>query len=121
MRINIGTQDILWWLSDVREPCFFGQAKPPMTKYSDASNKGWGGHCHDNTTGGRWSSEEQEHHINWLELKATDLTLKTLTKYRTDSCLELFLDNTCAVTYINNIGEGGGGEISTLNTIVSGM
>ena len=118
MRINMGTQDILWWLSgNIHEPYFFGHVKPSLTLYSDASNKGWGGHCHNNTTGGRWSSEEQKHHINWLELKAADLTLKTLTKDRTDSCLELFLDNTCAVTYINNMG----GRISTLNTIVSDM
>ena len=60
---------------------------------------------------GLWSADEKKkHHINWLELKAADLTFKALTKYRTDSCQESRFDNTCAIIVGRKWG-GRGSEV----------
>ena len=42
---------------------------------TDASKKGWGAFCQGIPTGGEWTSEEKENHINILELKAVKLAL----------------------------------------------
>ena len=47
---------------------------------SDASLIGWGAACQDQRTGGPWSDQEKESHINCLELLAATLALKTFTK-----------------------------------------
>jgi len=47
----------------------------PSTR-TDASLLGWGETCNGMSTGGRWSVEEAEQHINYLELKAAILALK---------------------------------------------
>ena len=46
---------------------------------SDASKKGWGASCQGITTGGPWSKEEKNLHINILELKAMKLALLNFT------------------------------------------
>jgi len=47
---------------------------------SDASNMGWGATNGKDRTGGQWSLEETTHHINYLELLAIFLALKTFAK-----------------------------------------
>ena len=43
MQINLGTQDILWWLlENIHEHFSFSYIKPSLTMYSDASNRSWG-------------------------------------------------------------------------------
>uniref|UniRef100_A0A914XPV2 Reverse transcriptase domain-containing protein n=1 Tax=Panagrolaimus superbus TaxID=310955 RepID=A0A914XPV2_9BILA len=47
--------------------------KPPpvsMAIRTDASLEGWGFHCGDSSSGGRWNKAEKKLHINALELKA---------------------------------------------------
>ena len=54
---------------------------------------------------GSWTSQEQEMHINCLELLATELAMKSsfLKSYRGVTVL-LQLYNSTAVAYINNLG-----------------
>ena len=54
------------------------QPTPDMTLTTDASTKGWGAVYGEQKTGGPWSLEEQGFHINYLELKAIWLGLKSL-------------------------------------------
>ena len=49
-----------------------------MTLTTDASTKGWRAVYGEQKTGGPWSLEEQGFHINYLELKAIWLGLKSL-------------------------------------------
>ena len=42
---------------------------------SDASLQGWGARCGEQTTGGAWSHQEAEFHINYLELLAATLAV----------------------------------------------
>ncbi len=71
---------------------------------SDASLAGWGAVCNYQQTGGPWSQEEHNLHINCLELLAATLALKTFTKGQTGLLVLLKMDNTTAVAYVNNQG-----------------
>jgi hypothetical protein len=59
------------------------------------------------TTGGRWSTIEQQAHINVLELKAAFFALKSLCVNDRDVYIHLQLHNTTAVAYLNKMGGGG--------------
>ena len=71
---------------------------------SDASLQGWGAVCNEVSTGGSWSPQERQLHINCLELLATQLALKTFVKSQQGISVLLQLDNSTAVAYINNLG-----------------
>ncbi len=99
--------DLQWWtrnLSTLSGP--ITQPKPSYVMFTDASLEGWG--CHDPesgiSSGGRWDLEEQKHHINYLELKAIWLSLKSLCKQMTHKHVRIMSDNTTAVACINKQG-----------------
>jgi hypothetical protein len=52
---------------------------PKITITTDASMRGWGAVLGAISIGGRWSSEEQNNHINTLEMMAIFLALKSFT------------------------------------------
>ncbi len=58
----------------------------------------------DNHTGGLWNSQEQQHHINYLELKAVSLGLQSLCSDVTNKHIRILTDNTTTVAYINAMG-----------------
>ena len=80
---------------------------PPATEMvitSDASKMGWGATFGNLSTNGRWSKQESDLHINVLELKATFLAIQAFLKNQSNLAVKLRLDNTTAVTYVNNQG-----------------
>ena len=58
----------------------------------------------DVQTGGPWLLSERGEHINYLELLAALKALQCFTATLRDSAVELRLDNTSAVSYINRLG-----------------
>lgn len=97
--------NISWWLKDEKNiPHFFGHLDFELKLFSDASLQGWGGHDNKSSTGGRWSVEERKHSINWLELLAAFFTLKSFAKELSNCNIILYIDNKCAVHYVNNQG-----------------
>ena len=96
--------NLSWWISLDRK--FLSTPivlpVPSVTIESDVSNKGWGAVLNGQSrTGGIWSVQEQEHHINYLELLAAFLALQAFGKAWADIVV---LDNMTAVTYINQKG-----------------
>ena len=75
-----------------------------MVITSDASKMGWGATFGNLSTNGRWSKQESDLHINVLELKATFLAIQAFLKNQSNLAVKLRLDNTTAVTYVNNQG-----------------
>ena len=71
---------------------------------SYASNVGWRAAFQNEKTGGLWSKKEVLHHINYLELLAAFLALKSFMKGRKDWIALLKMDNITALTYINKMG-----------------
>ena len=69
-------------------------------------------------TNGKWSQKESLQHINYLELKASFLALKTFLKGKSRVTVPLQLDNTTTIGYINNKG---GSRAPQLMTLALGM
>lgn len=78
---------------------------PALTLYSDSSKTGWGGVnvTYNTHTNGLWSEQEKLEHINVLELKAASLTIKSLTGVMQDAHIQIFMDNTVAISYVNSL------------------
>ena len=96
---------LTWWIDNVltvSKPISHGN--PDLTLTTDASNLGWGAVCWETSTGGFWSLEEQRYHINFLELKAVLLGLKSLCGAFSEKHSVVQTDNTTAVAYINAMG-----------------
>ena len=77
---------------------------PDLTIETDASLLGWGAATEGTSTGGLWSEEERQSHINHLELMGAELAVRTFTKDRAVSRVHLRMDNKTAVCYINHMG-----------------
>ena len=107
--------DLLWIIQNIAT--FNGKVfqEPEINLFvnSDASLTGWGASCNGQTTGGRWSLSESNNHINFLELLAAFLALQSFVS-QSNIHVRLKLDNTTAVSYINNIG---GIRSEPLNTL----
>ncbi len=99
-------QEIQWWRDHLI--AWNGRAilRQPiqLTIETDASTKGWGAHCQGISTGGRWSPEEKELHINCLEFLAGSFAVKTFAKGMGKVHILLLMDSVSAVSYINKLG-----------------
>ena len=65
---------------------------------------GWGatdGYC---STGGKWSNQDTERHINELELLAAFLALQYFASASRNCFIRINIDNTTAVAHINKSG-----------------
>ena len=61
---------------------------------TDASRTGWGAVCNGGrSTGGPWSIQETQYHINYLELLAIFLALHTFVKNEQDLTVQIQTDN----------------------------
>ena len=88
----------------------------PISIYikSNASSRGWGVFVEGIAAffRERWSIEDQNHHINYLELLALQYALFSI--YRPSfKHIRLVSDNTTAISYINNQG----GKVRILNSL----
>ena len=98
--------DLRWWSTQLHLHC-----SSPILKLeasvvitSDASLRGWGAVCQEETTGGLWTTEEACSHINLLELKAAYLALQCFLKERVSMHVLVRLDNRTAISYLNRMG-----------------
>ncbi|XP_031555133.1 uncharacterized protein LOC116292034 [Actinia tenebrosa] len=97
--------EIRWWLYNVQNlKRDIVRDNPDIVIKSDASNLGWGAIYGEQKAGGRWMSSEATLHINVLELKAAFFALKCFCSNLDTQHVRIFIDNTTAVSYINNMG-----------------
>ena len=94
---------IQWWIDNL-EVSFkrISHGKPNREIYTDSSKTGLGAYdkTKDLRTGGHWSKEEQEDHINVLELRAISLWLKALCGLESNTHIQLYCDNTSSCAYV---------------------
>ena len=89
-------QDLQWWMNHLGT----GNGKniiqptPDLIIETDAALTGWGAVCDGVKTGGLWSTQEQCHHINVLELKAGMFAVQAFVKDRQNVHVHLKMDNT---------------------------
>lgn len=100
-------QELNWWVSNI----FIQNRKirhdtPTMTIHSDSSMEGWGAtlNTNDCSAGGRWTDSEQEFHINYLEMMAILLALKSFLPQIKHKHILVLCDNMTAVSYISKFG-----------------
>jgi hypothetical protein len=93
------------------------EAEPTLSLCSDASLLGWGTVCEGVATGMSWSYEEKKRHINELEMRAFN-ALRAFACSRRNCTIELKLDNTTAVAYVN---KEGGTRSASLNSLTLDM
>ena len=97
--------EINWWIENL------SRASKPLTRNhasmeikTDASLQGWGASYKNSSTGGLWSFDEQQNHINLLEMYAIFLALKTYANDLTDVHIKILSDSATAVLVLTHMG-----------------
>ena len=107
-----------WWLGEKNvlrgQPLHPQPLQHALQLFTDASNVGWGAHLGDSTARGVWSDTESCLHINFLELKAVLLALKSFKHLCRDQIVLIATDNTTVVSYINKQGGMRSGSLCAL-------
>ena len=102
---ELARDDILWWLANLKgAKCSFAISNPRLCMLSDASGFGWGAVRDECRTGGTFSEEESELHINVKEVMAVFFGLRSLCNLEQDTHILLKVDNTATVQAINKKG-----------------
>ncbi|XP_077983301.1 uncharacterized protein LOC144438146 [Glandiceps talaboti] len=98
--------DLIWWIQQApgHNDRPLHSPQPDLIIQSDASLQGWGAVSGQEIAQGRWSIKEKALHINVLELKAALLAIQSFVQNHRDLVIELQLDNTSAVAYLNHQG-----------------
>ena len=93
--------DLIWWVQNIDTAYKnITVTSPDITFTTDASMKEWGAVLEENKTGGLWHMAEQDFHINYLEMKAVFLGLKSLCYNIRQKHIRILSDNTTTVAYI---------------------
>lgn len=111
--------DVEWWLKNLMKS--FNDIKQDHFEweiFTDASESGWGACAKGQRTHGWWTEEDVNNHINFLELKAIYLGLKSLCNHVTDSNILIRSDNTTAISYINRMGSVKYPNLSDLTRLI---
>ena len=83
---------------------YFGPQPIDVTIECDASLVGWGALSHGKVAQGRWSELEISSHINYVELLAAFYALQAFVGHKRKIHVRLKVDNSTALSYINNMG-----------------
>lgn len=108
-------QDLLWWISQLQH--WNGRRmlphQPTVQIFTDASDSGWGIIINQQQYRGKWSPSEQATHINYKELLVIWKLFSVFPAHQ-HRHLQLCMDNTAAIAYINKFG---GTRSSVLNNL----
>ncbi|XP_028404044.1 uncharacterized protein LOC114526666 [Dendronephthya gigantea] len=97
--------ELNWWVANVTTAYQrLEREAPQSTIYTDASLSGWGAEFQGNATGGNWTEAESKMHINYLEMLAIYLGLKTFLSKKVRLHIRIMCDNTSAVSILNHMG-----------------
>jgi hypothetical protein len=99
--------DLQWWTDNLKEAYnMIYVNQPKYIIFTDASKTGWGCYSEqmDVKTGGKWTPDEAEYHINVLELMAVLNSLKSLCRDLRDTHIRIMTDNTTTMLTIQNQG-----------------
>lgn len=103
---------LLWWTSPNMRKGSPITEQHHLVITTDASLFGWGAHCQDQSAQGRWSQSEAERNINWLELRAVTLALRSFAPRIRGQNVLVLTDNVTTKAHINR--QGGTHSISLM-------
>lgn len=108
-------KDLLWWITQLRH--WNGRQmlphRPTIQVFTDSSDRGWGIVHEVQQYQGQWTPTEQSQHINYKELLVVWKML-SITRFHPHQHIQLCMDNTSAIAYINKFG---GTRSSSLNQL----
>ena len=98
--------DLIWWVdpSNLLVGIPLESPPPDLLMYTDASQQGWGAHLLDLQTAGLWSPQENNLHINLLELRAVWLGLMSFQKFVQGKVVVAMCDNSTVFAHIKHQG-----------------
>lgn len=98
-------KELEWWINNVeRSNNLISRPEPHVTMSTDASKVGWGCAINNIKTGGLWTQEESQSHINYLEMLAVYFGLKSHQKSITKMHVKVLVDNTTVQNTLNKMG-----------------
>ena len=107
--------ELTWWVHNIMSAFNLVSHGPPIQQVTtDASLQGWGAECNNISTGGPWTIREAQHHINYLEMLAAFIGLKTFVKDEKNIHVRIRLDNTTGVYILNHMGSSHSTECNDL-------
>ena len=113
--------ELQWWLGNLSilfRPIYVGE--PDLIINTDASLEGWGFRTASLRlrAGGRWTDQEQENHINYLEVKAVYSSILSHCKDMNGQNVPIMSDNTTTVVAINKQGSIRSRKINHLSRLI---
>lgn len=97
--------DILWWKNNIQKTVnYIKNDNFELEISTDACLTGWGAACNGQRVNGWWTTEFQNRHINFLELQAIFLGVKSFAHNRSNCNILIRTDNTTALAYVNKMG-----------------
>ena len=98
-------EELKWWDSEIEEAYNdIEVSEPDKVIFTDASMTGWGCEMASVSSGGSWSVEETNNHINTLEIMAIQQALMCFAQGLENKHVRIMSDNTTAIAGINNMG-----------------
>ena len=99
-------EELQWWIQNLQifNGRYLIQPQNFLTMRTNASKKGWGAVCQGIPAGGGWNLQEQQLHINVLEMKAVKLALLAYHKHFKMKAIHFQIDNTTALSYLVIMG-----------------
>ena len=98
--------DLRWWSENLNET-YAPIQWPPITDEmaTDASSLiGWGAVLGKHQTGGAWSDDESDIHINVKEMMAIYFAIRSFVNLIANTHVRVLCDNTTAISVINKMG-----------------
>ena len=97
--------EIKWWIENIMD-CSRNliSREVDITIFTDTSNTVWGGTNGVSSINGRWAIEEQNCHINELELLVIKFCFQSFRKDLCNKVICIMSNNAIAISYINHMG-----------------
>jgi hypothetical protein len=98
-------EELTWWVNSAPDSYnVVSHGEPDIVITTDASSTGWGCTLGKTRAGGYWTKDEAQNHINYLELLAVFLALKSFANSLTGKHIKVMIDNMTALSDINHMG-----------------
>ena len=96
--------DLRWWLDNLSfQKRVIHHGNPDVSITTDASLLRWGAVYDRIKIQGIWNKEEQDLHINILELLPIFISIRSFCKNMSNIHIKIFSDNSSAIAYLNNM------------------
>jgi hypothetical protein len=102
---DVARQELTLWVNCAADSYnVVSDGLPAIVLTTDASSTGWGCTLDETMTGGNWTKDEAQHHINYQELFVVFLALNTFANSLAGKHVKVMIDNVTALSDINHMG-----------------